>query len=234
MKLIDPIEMSPDPIEHSRTLHNNPNYSLPSAYAIKQGLKGKMRLPFALKKTCSNFSINNFLDYGCGKNGLIDLLKKYEDFESIEFIGYDPAVEQYSAIPNKSFDIVTCIDVLEHVSRQEIPKTLLEIDGLTRGFFFFAIDLMPAQKTLADNRNAHITLAPADWWCQQIATQFSYTRFFQAGKFESEEKFPLHLFGWATNSAKHQSTANTFFDSIKILSKEWILDPNKYTFVTWA
>ena len=225
--------MPPDPIEHSKTLHNNPDYSLPSAYAIKKGIKGRMRLPSALKKIYSSFEINNFLDYGCGKNGLIDLLKKYEDFRSIEFTGYDPAVDQYSVKPNKSFDIVTCIDVLEHVSRQQIPKTLLEIDRLTSGFFFFAIDLIPAQKTLADNRNAHIMLAPADWWCQQITAQFSYTRFFQAGKFESEEKFPLHLFGWATNAAKHQSMANTFFDSIEILSKEWILDSDKYTFVRW-
>lgn len=217
-----------NPIEHSRKLHNNADYSLPSAYESEKHIKGKMRIPLALKEINSNFSVNNFLDYGCGKNGLINLLKKYEHFRSIEFIGYDPAVEQHSVKPNKSFDIVTCIDVLEHVSRQEIPKTLFEIDGLTRGFFFFAIDLIPALKTLADGRNAHIMLAPADWWCQQITTQFSYTRFFQAGKFESEEKFPLHLFGWATNAAKHQSMANAFFDSIEILSKEWILNPNKY------
>ena len=220
-----------NPIDHSRKLHDNANYSPPAAYASEEELKGRMRLPLALKETCSNFSINNFLDYGCGKNGLINLLKKYEHFRSIDFTGYDPAVDQYSVKPNKSFDIVTCIDVLEHVSRQEIPKTLLEIDELTRGFFFFAIDLIPAKKTLADNRNAHITLAPTDWWCQQITTQFSYTRFFQAGKFESEEKFPLHLFGWATNAAKHQSMANAFFDSIEILSKEWILHPNQYNSV---
>lgn len=219
------------PIDHSRKLHDNAYYSPPSSYATEEELKGRMKLPLALKETCSNFSINNFLDYGCGKNGLINLLKKYEHFRSIEFTGYDPAVDQYSVKPNKPFDIVTCIDVLEHVSRQEIPKTLSEIDGLTRGFFFFAIDLIPAKKTLADDRNAHITLAPADWWCQQITTQFSHTRFFQAGKFESEEKFPLHLFGWATNAAKRQSMANAFFDSIDILSKEWILHPNQYNSV---
>ena len=225
--------MTTGPIEESRKLHNDPSYSLPSAYASQKSMKGRLRLPLALKNTCASFSITSVLDYGCGKNGLINLFSRYKDFTSIEFSGYDPAVDQYSKKPDTLFDIVTCIDVLEHVSRQDISKTLLEIDGLTRGFFFFAIDLIPAQKNLADNRNAHIMLAPADWWCQQIAAQFSHTRFFQAGKFESEEKFPLHLFGWATNAAKYQGMANTFFDSIEILSKEWILDPNKYTLVSW-
>ena len=223
--------MPSGPIEQSRQLHNNPDYSLPSAYASETGIKGRMRLPFALKKTCKNFNVNNFLDYGCGKNGLIDLLNKYDDFKAIKFAGYDPAVKQFSDKPKHSFDIVTCIDVLEHISRYEIQKTLTEIDELTNGFFFFAIDLIPAKKTLSDERNAHIMLAPADWWCQQISSQFSFTRFFQAGRFESGEKFPIHLFGWATNSGENQSIANSFFDSIEIFSKDWILDAKKYTVI---
>ena len=223
--------MASSPIEHSRDLHKNPDYSLPSAYEMKKKIKGRMNLPFALKKTCDHFTISNFLDYGCGKNGLINLLERNQHFQSVDFVGYDPAVEKFASRPNKKFDIVTCIDVLEHISRAEIAQTLIEIDELTHGFFFFAIDLIPAQKTLADSRNAHIMLAPPDWWCQQISSQFSYTRFFQAGKFESGEKFPIHLFGWATNLAKKQRMANQFFDSVEILSKEWILQSNQYTSV---
>ena len=169
--------MPKDPIEMSKELHNNPNYSLPSAYEIETSLKGRLKLPLALKKTFSNSPVKNLLDYGCGKNGLITLFQKHESLKSIKYQGYDPAISQFATKPNTSFDIVTCIDVLEHIPRQKIMETLDEIDKLTHGFFFFAIDLIPAQKTLSDNRNAHILLAPADWWCQQISSQFSYTRF---------------------------------------------------------
>ena len=162
------------------------------------------------------------------KNGLVSLLEGCNDFSSIDFRSYDPAVAEYADKPTGRFDIVTCVDVLEHVSRGGISHTLCEISGLTRGFFFFAIDLVPAKKYLDDCRNAHILLAPGDWWCQQISSQFMCTRFFQPGCFESGEKFPMHLFGWATNSPNCQTMANAFFDSIEIFSHEWILGSSNY------
>ena len=223
--------MSPNPIEHSKELHKNPDYSFPSAYAVERTIKGRLELHNALKKTCINNNIVNFLDYGCGKNGLINLLKKNEDLKSVKFTGYDPAIDKFKNKPTNKFDIVTCIDVLEHISRSKIPQIFEEIDELTDGFFFFAIDLIPAKKTLSDHRNAHIMLAPSDWWCQQISTQFSYTRFFQGGKFRSGEKFPVHLIGWATNVPQNQHIANQFFESIEVLSKDWILNDENYTSV---
>ena len=35
----------------------------------------------------------------------------------LEVGAYDPAVEQFSKKPNRSFDLVTSFDVLEHVER---------------------------------------------------------------------------------------------------------------------
>lgn len=215
--------MSSVSVEESKKLYAaNPNYSLPSAYSNQDTLKGIMRLPLALKKACSCYPVSSFLDYGCGQNGLVDLLKNDDVFKEIDFRSYDPAVAKFAGKPAGKFDILTCVDVLEHVSRGEIFSVLREINDLTKGFFFFAIDLIPAKKILSDRRNAHILLAPADWWCQQISAQFSYTRFFQAGTLESGEKFPVHLFGWAANTAGNQKMANLFFDSIEIFSKEWI------------
>ena len=100
-------KMSSGQIEQFRELHKNHNFSNPSAYSMNKCIKGNMKLPFALKKTCSNFSVRNFLDYGCGKNGLINLLRKYKDFNTIDFVGYDPAVQQYAKKPNCECDIVT-------------------------------------------------------------------------------------------------------------------------------
>ena len=164
--------MQSGPIEESRKLHKaNAGYSMPSAYSDKGKLKGMMELPLALKKTHLTHPVTRFLDYGCGQNGLINLLSKYDDFRSIEFNS-----DKYSEKPRGEFDILTCIDVLEHISRGQISSVLNDISGLTTGFFFFAIDLVPATKTLSDKRNAHILLAPPDWWCQQISSEFSCTR----------------------------------------------------------
>jgi hypothetical protein len=168
--------MSSAPLEESKRLHEiNPDYSLPSAYSDQGTLKGSMRLPLALKKACSCYPVDSFLDYGCGQNGLVDLLKKDHDFKRISFGSYDPAVAKFAGKPASKFDILTCIDVLEHVSREEISSVLREINDLTKGFLFFAIDLTPAKKFLSDRRNAHILLAPADWWCQQISAQSIYS-----------------------------------------------------------
>lgn len=221
--------MSLGAVGKSKHLHeSDPNYSLPSGYSARGTLKSEMKLPWALKSIYPKFAIQTFLDYGCGKNGLISLLKGCRDFSSIDFRSYDPAVAEYADKPKGSFDIVTCIDVMEHISRGEISQVLGEISGLTRGFFFFAIDLIPAEKCLDDRRNAHILLAPGDWWCQQISAQFMCTRFFQPGCFESGEKYPMHLFGWATNSPNCQAMANSFFDSIEIFSRKWICSSGDY------
>jgi len=49
---------------------------------------------------------------------------------------------------------------------------LREIHGLTRQFCYLVIDLQPAAKTLADGRNAHILLAPPEWWTSRVAQLF--------------------------------------------------------------
>lgn len=88
-------------------------------------------------------------------------------------MGYGPAIEKYANLPIKKSDIVTCVDVLEHVEFDRIDNTLKEIKDLTKYFCFLLIDLQPAAKNLADGRNAHILLAPPDWWVAKISQHLS-------------------------------------------------------------
>ena len=210
-------------INLSRQLHkSSDSFGIASAYDNVRTLKGILQLPAALISTAASYTINNVLDFGTGQGGLITSMKKEVELKNIKFVGYDPAVKAYQSKPTSSFDIVTCIDVLEHISREDIMNILQDINSHTNGFFFFAIDLMPAKKILSDGRNAHILLAPADWWTQQISSIFSFTRFLQVGHTVNHEKHPIHLFGWATNDYKYQNCANHFLDHIKILEKKWI------------
>ena len=56
---------------------------------------------------------------------------------------------------------------------RSIDAVLRDIHSLTRQFCYLVIDLQPAVKKLADGRNAHILLAPPEWWVSRVAQIFS-------------------------------------------------------------
>ena len=133
------------------------------------GLAGN--LPAALKRMNELGICNSVLDYGTGKGRLVQRLRS-ELPQSIEIIGYDPAVEEWEVKPNKAVDILVSLDVLEHIEMSSIDAVLRDIVDLTEHFCYLVIDLQPAVKTLADGRNAHILLAPPEWWVTRIAQLF--------------------------------------------------------------
>jgi len=115
-------------------------------------------------------TIHSVLDYGTGKGLFPNALK--QALPSLKVGAYDPAVEAFSQKPAKPFDLVTSFDVLEHVERGSIHAVLEEIHRLSRQIVYLQIDLQPAVKRLSSGRNAHILLAPPDWWVAQIAAHF--------------------------------------------------------------
>lgn len=216
--------MTDGSIELSKALHASDNsYGLSAAYKMRNSLKGRLEVPKAISNASKLSRIHSVLDYGTGQGGLVSLLKDYEDLNGVDIQGFDPAVEKFSKRPDQIFDIVTCIDVLEHIERDAIVDVIKDISELLNGFLFFAIDLIPARKILMDGRNAHIMLAPADWWSQQISARFSFTRFVQVGETSSGVRSPVHLVGWASNDRFAHNAANTFLDSIEVLQKRWVL-----------
>ncbi len=103
------------------------------------------------------------LDYGCGKGALKKFYKGQTRFEE-----YDPGIEGKDTIKKDSYDIVVCIDVLEHVEPEHIDKTLEEIVGLAKKIVFLVISTRKAQEVLEDGRNAHLIVEDADWWNEKL------------------------------------------------------------------
>lgn len=128
-------------------------------------------LPAALTRMHELGICTSVLDYGTGKGKLVERLRT-ELPATIQVQGYDPAMPQFSQRPSKPVDILTCLDVLEHIEMGSIDAVLREIHALTRRFCYLVIDLQPAVKTLADGRNAHILLAPPEWWTSRLAQLF--------------------------------------------------------------
>ena len=141
-------------------------------------------LPMAVKRMHELGICESILDYGTGKGKLVERLKS-ELPETISVAGYDPAMPEYCKKPDKKVDILVCLDVLEHIEMQSIDAVLNDIKNLTDKFCYLVIDLQPAVKKLSDGRNAHILLAPADWWVNKLNQLFpciaSFPIFHDAG-----------------------------------------------------
>ena len=214
-------------IEASKLLHqDNPNYGKASEYENKNSMKYALTLPRAVSHSNKYFGSTSFLDHGTGKGGLVQSLRKHiKDNFTID--GYDPAVQEYSSMPSKKYDIVSSIDVLEHIGISEIDTLIHEISGLTERFFFFCIDLLPASKKTKDNRNAHFLVAPSDWWIQKIKHQFRVVTSVEVGEIDDGSRYPMHLLGCATNSMNNYVEMSAFLRHIELANVRWVFDRNK-------
>jgi hypothetical protein len=110
----------------------------------------------------SNWGRKSILDYGCGRCTLAKSLGP-----AYRVTNYDPAIEGLDSAP-EPHDVVVCGDVMEHVEPQLVNNVLREIRRVTKDKAFFVIALKPANKTLADGRNAHICLMSQSSWADEL------------------------------------------------------------------
>lgn len=111
------------------------------------------------------------LDYGCGKGTLAVGLRYLGS--TLPVAEYDPALGGKDTAP-KPADLVVCSDVLEHVEPECLDAVWHHLHSLTRKALFFTVHTGPAQKTLPDGRNAHLTQQPPEWW---LTSAFRLFRF---------------------------------------------------------
>jgi hypothetical protein len=116
-------------------------------------------------------NIKSILDYGCGKAKFHPLL-----FNNIKLPGspmdinitpYDPAVPQYSNKPNDKYDLVLCIDVMEHIQEDKVDEVLQDIFNYSNRVFL-TITCYEATQVLTNGKNAHYTIKEPDWWKEKL------------------------------------------------------------------
>jgi hypothetical protein len=144
--------------EQQRVLHQNPNYGVAS-------------LTFApiVNQLLQKIQAASLADYGAGKcnlqKGLSDLGNT-----NFEYYPYDPAYPEYGS-PTPA-DLVTCIDVLEHIEEPYLDNVLNDLADMVRKIGFFSIHTGPAVKVLTDGRNAHLIQKPSSWWLPKLCERF--------------------------------------------------------------
>lgn len=109
--------------------------------------------------------VTTMIDYGAGKGRLAEALLPKLD-PPFELTCYDPGFPKFSDLPEKPAQLVTCIDVLEHVEPDLTENVISHIKSLVApdGVAFITIGMTPARKVLDDGRNAHINLRRKFQW----------------------------------------------------------------------
>jgi hypothetical protein len=113
---------------------------------------------------------DSLLDYGCGQSEFVDLMPNKVKHR------YDPAIPKYQEQPDPSdVDVVTCLDVMEHVPEAAVDEVLQDIYRLSDKAVF-VISLVEAACRLPNGEQAHTTVKPAAWWADKIGAVFGATK----------------------------------------------------------
>lgn len=153
MKLI-----SPDYLKEQRTLH-----------AKAYGSSGHYWLGHVLE-LCEIIQAKTVLDYGAGKGTLGPYLKRY----GLKYTPYDPVT--FPTRPTGLFDLVVCLDVLEHIEERYVDEVFKDLRDFTSMALFANVSTRPSSKSLSDGRNAHICLHDYEWWKPRFKTGWTSGR----------------------------------------------------------
>ena len=156
-------------LEEYRKLHVDPSFIQRGfIYGYGDGKATANRIGI-VERLVKRHKATSILDYGCGK-AVHHLEKKVYEKIGITDVGlYEPAIEKFSVLPNRIFDGVVCVDVLEHVPEQNIQYTLDQIVMKASKFVFLTISCNKSKEKLSDGTNAHVTIKPPEWWIEKMS-----------------------------------------------------------------
>lgn len=126
-----------------------------------------------VSKIINQLKIEELLDYGAGRG---NLAKNLNVDHEVTVTMYDPGRPDLAGTPD-SAQMVTCLDVLEHIEPEYLDSVLDDLKRCVEFFGFFSIHTGPAVKTLSDGRNAHLIQEGPDWWVPKIMARFDLVQF---------------------------------------------------------
>jgi len=146
-------------LKEQKKLHENPNYGSASLNHVN-----------IISKIIDDTGIKTLSDFGAGKKRLYEGLTKSGHSKQIQYYPYDPVYPEYG--DPKLAELVTVIDVMEHIEEEYLEPVLDQIMQITQRLCYFSITTVPAKKILSDGRNAHLIQKSARWWLPKICQRF--------------------------------------------------------------
>ena len=153
-------------IEEYKKLHKDPTI-----------FPGKSITKYAhyIRSIIQDNKCKTLLDYGCGKGGLYEeknknkLGKPLHKFLKIKnYTLYDPGLEKFSKLPTGTYDMVMCVDVMEHLPTQDLEWIIDRIMSFGNKAVFLNIACYEALKKFSNGKNVHITVQEPEWWIDLI------------------------------------------------------------------
>jgi SAM-dependent methyltransferase len=135
-----------------------------------------------IKGTILKRGYESVLDYGCGKGHFITFARR--ELPNLRVEGFDVASDEFGSMPSGVFDMVICLDVMEHVEFGALSFVLDEIRAKAGKLFICSVANYPAGKKLPDGRNAHVTQLPFSTWFTIFGSFFRVDQFVRTGKAE--------------------------------------------------
>ena len=116
----------------------------------------------------SSEKIKTVLDYGGGGSDWdapnFDLKTNQSAKEFFEIQHVDKFEPARGLLEKKRADCVVCMDVLEHIFIEDIPKVVAELFALSKKLLVVNVACYKAAALLPNGENAHITVRSPDWW----------------------------------------------------------------------
>lgn len=133
-------------------------------------VKGKV---FDIECTANDNGCRTILDFGCGFGMLKE--KIGHKFDVTE---YDAGIERKNKLPVGSYDMVVCVDVMEHVEPEFVDETIELLYQYATKVIYVSICCAPSLENFDDGENLHLTVRPPSWWMslfEKRGCKFSYT-----------------------------------------------------------
>lgn len=141
--------ITPSYVKEQWKLHADPSYG-----------SGSHRHAYLVAGMACIEECKTILDYGAGKGTLGTVLRS-AGFQVAE---YDPGFPGKEATPEPA-DLVTCLDVMEHIEPECFNDVIADLKRLTRKRLFVDIATKFTKfRWLSDGRNSHLLVHDVSWW----------------------------------------------------------------------
>jgi hypothetical protein len=135
--------------------------------AVRYGATGHNKLKM-IEPWIQIAAPRSILDYGAGQSRMVEEIRSHRLTVRDR---YDPAIPDISAAPRERYDLVTCIDVLEHLDEGEVSAVVADVARFGEKAIFI-VDTKKAGTILPNGENAHATIRPGDWWLARVREHF--------------------------------------------------------------